>query len=126
MRRFHDLLRSEALAAAVMTVGVLALLVVAGRWFGWFGVGLVGLLVLATSVRIEAFYDYSHVHDYDGPRSTRVFARQLANERLLGAEARLADRAYAVRRDRLFRTVNALAGACAFLGFGLWVVRTVG
>lgn len=121
---FFQLLRSETLAAAVMSAAGVVLLLLAAAWMGWLGVGLVGLLVLTVSLRVEMFDDYSHVHDEDGPRSTQAFGRLLANQqRLMGAEMRLAERANAARRDKLFRVINAFAGAFTALGFGMYLIR---
>ncbi|MFQ5775382.1 MAG: hypothetical protein ACE5GS_12750 [Kiloniellaceae bacterium] len=117
-------LRSETAAwvLGMVVVGVLAL--VAFSQVGWLGIGLVGLVGLLISVRLDlhggrAVADISH-----GSSGVRMYARQLAEEESRSSpEQKMAAAEERAKRSRVLYLINTVWIAMIAFGFGLFFLH---
>jgi hypothetical protein len=119
------LLRSQRVAFVFMSFVIAFAIVLAKFYFGWFGVGLVGLLGLVISLRAEIFDRYGDPHERSCTHVVQMYSRQLDNRQFENCDAQLRRQGEDFRRDILHRAVNTVPGAIMFLGMAMYLVRVV-
>lgn len=119
------LLRSQRTAFVFMAFVIALAIVLAKFYFGWFGVGLVGLLGLVISLRAEIFDEYGDPHERSCTHVVQMYARQVDNRRLENRDAQLRRRGEDFRRDIMHRAVNTVLGAIMIFGMAMYFVRII-
>lgn len=119
------LLRSQRIAFVFMTFVIALAIVLAKFYFGWFGVGLVGLLGLVISLRAEIFEKYGDPHERSCTHVVQMYARQLDNRQFENRDAQLRRQGDDSKRDILHRAVNTVLGAIMVLGMAMYIVRVI-
>lgn len=117
------LLRSPQTAFVFMAFVVAMGVVFGFRWFGWLGVGFVGLLGLMISHRAEMFDDCGDPHERASAQVADLYARQLDNKRLDNDEARLRREGEALQRHIMHRVINAVFAAILMLGGSMFFLK---
>jgi hypothetical protein len=93
--------------------------------FGWFGVGLVGLLGLVISLRAEIFDEYGDPHERSCTHVVQMYSRQLDNRQFENRDAQLRRQSDDIKRDTFHRAVNAVLGAIMVFGMAMYFVRVI-
>ena len=119
------LLRSQRVAFVFMTFVIALAIVLAKFYFGWLGVGMVGLLGLAISLRAEIFEKYGDPHERSCTHVVQMYSRQLDNRQFENRDAQLRRQGDDLHRDTLHRAVNTVLGAIMFLGMAMYVSRVI-
>lgn len=119
------LLRSQRVAFVFMTFVIALAIVLAKFYFGWLGVGMVGLVGLAISLRAEIFEKYGDPHERSCTHVVQMYSRQLDNRQFENRDAQLRRQGDDLDRDTLHRAVNTVLGAIMFLGMAMYVVRVI-
>ena len=119
------LLRLQRAAFVFMAFVIAFAIVLAKSYFGWFGVGLVGLLGLVISLRAEIFDEYGDPHERSCTHVVQMYSRQLENRRLENRDAQLRRRGNDLRRDIMHRAVNTVLGAIMVFGMAMYFVRVI-
>lgn len=120
----RQLLHSEATAWVAGTVVVAAAAGVAYSWVGWLGIGVLGLLGLVVSARLDldaghAVADLSH-----GASEVGMYAKQLQeHDSRASPEDKLAAAAERLARARVLYLINTVFIAMTALGLGLFVLH---
>ncbi|WNJ98263.1 hypothetical protein L2D14_10295 [Thalassospiraceae bacterium LMO-JJ14] len=118
-----QILRSPRTAFVFMSFVVALGIVFGFRWFGWLGVGFVGLLGLMISHRAEIFDDCSDPHERASAQVTDMYARQLENKRLDNHDARRRREGEALQRHIMHRVINAVFAAILMLGGSMFFLK---
>lgn len=116
-------LRSPRFAFVVMAFIVALGIVFGHHWYGWMGVGFVGLVGLVISHRSEMFTDDGDPHERASTHVVRMKALQMEN--------RLYDNDDAVRRRQseeqqrhiFHRVINAIFAAITMLGGSMYLFK---
>lgn len=119
------LLRSQRAAFVFMSFVIALAIVFAKLYFGWFGVGLVGLLGLVISLRAEIFDEHGDPHERSCTHVVQMYARQLDNRQLENRDAQLRRQGDNMRRDIMHRAINTVLGAIMVFGMAMYFVRMV-
>lgn len=120
------LLRSPRVAFVFMAFVIATAIVFAKFYFGWLGVGLVGLLGLVISLRAEIFDEYGDPHERSCTHVVQMHARQLENRNQFeNRDAQLRRQGEAFKRDIMHRAVNTVLGAIMVFGMAMYVVRVI-
>ena len=120
---FMSFLRSPRVAFVVMSFLVAAAIVFGHAYFGWLGVGLVGLLGLVISMRAEMFEDCADPHERAGADMLNLYARDLENRRTESSESPMRRQGESFQRYVMHRVINTIFAAIAMLGGAMYVVR---
>lgn len=118
-----SLLRSPKVAFVVMSFVVAAGIVFGYRWFGWIGVGLVGVLGLAISLRAEIFEAHGDPHERASTHVVKMYAKQLENRRLENRDAQVRRHGEDQQRHIFHRVINAVFTAITMLGGSMHLLR---
>lgn len=119
------LLRSQRVAFVFMSFVIALAIVLAKFYFGWLGVGMVGLLGLAISLRAELFEKYGDPHERSCTHVVQMYSRQLDNRQFENRDAQLRRQGDDLNRDVMHRAVNTVLGAIMFLGMAMYFVRVI-
>lgn len=111
-----NILRSPRTAFVVMAFIVACGMVFGFRWFGWLGVGFVGLLGLTVSHRAETFADCGDPHERASAQVTQMYARQIENRKFDDSDAEHRRNGEQMQRNVLHRVINAVFTAILMLG----------
>lgn len=117
------LLRSQRAAFVFMAFVIAFAIVMAKSYFGWFGVGLVGLLGLVISLRAEIFDKYGDPHERSCTHVVQMYSRQLENRQFENRDGQLRRQSKDMQRDILHRAVNTVLGAIMMFGMAMYFVR---
>ena len=120
-----NLLRSHRFAFVFMSFVIAMAIVLAKFYFGWLGVGLVGLLGLVISLRAEIFDNYGDPHERSCTHVVQMYFRQLDNRQFENRDAQLRRHGDDLRRDIMHRAVNTVLGAIMMFGLAMYVVRVI-
>lgn len=119
------LLRSQRVAFVFMAFVIALAVVLAKSYFGWFGVGLVGLLGLVISLRAEIFEQYGDPHERSCTHVVQMYSRQLDNRQFENRDAQLRRMGDDMRRDTMHRAINTVLGAIMVFGMAMYFVRII-
>lgn len=119
------LLRSPRVAFVFMAFVIATAIVLAKFYFGWLGVGLVGLLGLVISLRAEIFEEYGDPHERSCTHVVQMHARQLDNRKFENRDGQLRRQGEDFKRDIMHRAVNTVLGAIMVFGMAMYVVRVI-
>lgn len=119
------ILRSPRTAFVFMAFVIAVAIVLAKFYFGWFGVGLVGLLGLVISLRAEIFDEYGDPHERSCTHVVQMYSRQLDNRQLENRDAQLRRQGEDMKRDTMHRAINTVLGAIMFFGMAMYFVRVI-
>lgn len=117
------LLRSTKVAFVVMSFVVAVGIVFGFRYYGWIGVGLVGVLGLAISLRAEIFETYGDPHERAANDVVKMYAQQLENRRFENRDAQHRRYGDDLRRHIFHRVINAVFAAIVMLGGSMHLLR---
>lgn len=92
-----------------------------GTRLGWFGVGLIGLAILATSTRMNLEADHPASLQSHGAWEVNLAARQTSERSQASPEERLALAAARAKRRRSLNLVRGIGLVLTIVGFGLFV-----
>lgn len=120
-----NLLRSPKFAFVVMAFFVACAIVFGHRWFGWIGVGFVGLMGLVISMRAEIFEHSGDPHERASTHTVQMLAKQQENERFENPDARRRREGEALQRYVFHRVINTIFAAILMLGGAMSVVRAM-
>ncbi len=118
-----DILRSPRTAFVFMAFVVACGIVFGFRWFGWLGVGFVGLLGLMISHRAEVFEECADPHERASAQTAKMYARHLENRKLEGVEAETRRKGEQMQRSVLHRVINAVFAAILMLGGSMFFLK---
>ena len=119
------LLRSQRVAIVFMAFVIAFAIVIAKSFFGWFGVGFVGLLGLVISLRAEIFENYGDPHERSCTHVVQMYSRQLDNRQLDNRDAQLRRQGEDMKRDTMHRAINTVFGAIMVFGMAMYFVRVI-
>ena len=117
-------LRADS-SAWILGAALLSALSALAYWqVGWLGIGLVGLVGLIITTRIDLHGGHAVVDSGQGSSAVPMLAKQLeAQESNTSPEQRIAQAEERAKRGRILYVINTvLIGMIAF-GFGLFVVH---
>ncbi len=117
------LLRSPRIAFVVMAFVVACGIVYGFRWFGWLGVGFVGLLGLLISMRAEIFENSGDPHERASHHAVHMLARQKENERLESPDERRRREGETMQRYVFHRVINTIFAAILLLGGTMFFLK---
>lgn len=92
-----------------------------GTRLGWFGVGLIGLVVLLISFQVDLDADQPGSLEGHGSAEFNLAARQLSERSRAGPEERLALAAARSKRRRILSLIRRIGLVLAIVGFGLFL-----
>jgi len=118
-----QILRSPRTAFVVMSFVVACGIVFGFRWFGWLGVGFVGLLGLMISHRAEIFDDCGDPHERASAQVTNMYAKQIDNRRMDNPDAQRRREGEAMQRYVMHRVINAVFAAILLLGGSMFFLK---
>lgn len=118
-----NLLRSTRFAFIVMAFIVACLLVAGHFYFGWLGVGMVGLLGLMISQRAEIFADHSDPHERNIHLVVPMHNRKLEGQKDERAEEKLKREHLDRNRVMIHRVINSIFAAILMLGGSMYLLR---
>ena len=118
-----NLLRSTRFAFVVMAFFVACLLVAGHLYFGWLGVGMVGLLGLLISHRAEVFDDHSDPHERNTHLVVAMHGRKIAAQKDERAEEALKRKHAERSRAMIHRVINTIFAAILMLGGSMYFLR---
>ena len=118
-----SLLRSPKFAFIVMAFFVACAIVFGHRWFGWMGVGFVGLVGLMISMRAEIFEHSGDPHERASTHTVEMLARQRANESMENPDAQRRRDGEALQRYVFHRVINAVFAAILMLGGSMFFLK---
>lgn len=119
------LLRSKRAAFVFMSFVVAFAIVLAKSYFGWLGVGLVGLIGLVISLRAEIFDEYGDPHERSCTHVVQMHSRQLENRQFENRDAQLRRQGEDMQRSTMHRAINTVMGAIMVLGMAMYLVRVI-
>lgn len=108
-----------ALGIALALIAVYA--VGYGTRLGWFGVGIIGLLVLVISFQVDLDADQPASLDAHGSAEVNLAARQLSERSRARPEERLAFVAARANRRRILNWARRIGLVLTIVGFGLFI-----
>ena len=116
-------LRAES-SAWVLGAALLSVVSALAYWqVGWLGVGLVGLVGLIITTRLDLHGGHAVVDSDHGSGAVPLLAKQLdARTSGVSPEQRMAEAAERARRSRGLYIVNTVLIAMTVFGFGLFVL----
>ncbi len=118
-----NLLRSTRFAFVAMAFFVACLLVAGHAYFGWLGVGMVGLLGLVISLRAEIFADHSDPHERNTHLVVAMHSRKLDAQKDERAEESLKRQHMERSRVMIHRVINTIFAAILMLGGSMYFLR---
>lgn len=118
-----QILRSPRTPFIVLSFLVACGIVFGFRWFGWMGVGFVGLVGLFISHRAEMFADCGDPHERASAQITDLYTRQLENNKLDNADGQNRRAGETSQREIFYRVINAVFVAILMLGGTMYFVK---
>jgi hypothetical protein len=118
-----QILRSPRTAFIFMAFIVAMGIVFGHRWFGWLGVGFVGLLGLFISQRAEMFADCGDPHERASAQVAGLYARQLENNKLDNTDGQNRRQGESLQRHILHRVINTIFAAILMLGGSMYFLK---
>ncbi len=120
-----ELLRSQRTAFVAISIMIGCAVSFGYQFYGWLGVGFVGLVGLIISLRAEIFEHYGDPHERNAGYVVSVYARQMRNRKFDGPEGAMRRESEAAARHRMHRVINAVLGAIMLLGGAMFVSRMI-
>jgi hypothetical protein len=118
-----NLLRSTRFAFVVMAFLVACLLVTGHAYFGWLGVGFVGLLGLMISHRAQMFADHSDPHERNTHLVVAMHSRMLDAHKNEREEEVLKRKHMDRNRLMMHRVINTIFAAILMFGGSMYFLR---
>ncbi len=118
-----NLLRSVRFAFVAMAFFVACLLVAGHHYFGWLGVGVVGLLGLLISHRAEIFDEHSDPHERNTHLVVAMHGRRLESQKTERPEESFKRKDINRRRILMHRVINTIFVAILMLGGSMYFLR---
>lgn len=117
------LLRSPQVAYVFMSFIVACGLVFGFHWFGWIGVGFVGLLGLVISLRAEIFDSCSDPLAQASVNVVKMYSKQLENRQLENVDATHRRQGKEFQRHIFHRAINAIFAAIMMFGGSMFLLK---
>jgi len=116
-------LRSPRFAFLFMSFVVALAIVFGHRWFGWLGVGFVGLIGLLISMRSEIFCEFGDTHERASTHVVQMHARMLENRRMENGDASKRREGESLQRYVFHRVINTIFAAILMLGGSMFFLK---
>lgn len=95
--------------------------VVSFSYVGWLGVGLLGLIGLLVSLRLDLHGGHAVPDTDEGTTAVGLYARQLEEKARSSPDQRLADRVRRAEREQLLYVINTICMALIVFGFYMFI-----
>ena len=116
-------LRSPRFAFAFMAFVVALGIVFGHRWYGWLGVGFVGLIGLVISHRSEMFTHDGDPHERASTHVVRMKALQMENRQYENDDAVRRRQGEEHQRHVFHRVINAIFAAITMLARSMYLFK---
>jgi len=120
---FMALLRSPQVAYIFMSFFVACGLVFGFQWFGWIGVGFVGLLGLLISLRAELFDAYGDPLAQASVNAVKMYSKQIENQQMDNIDAIHRRQGKELQRHIFHRAINTIFAAILLLGGSMFFLK---
>ncbi len=117
------LLRSPRVAYIFMSFVVACGLVFGFQWFGWMGVGFVGLLGLVISLRAEIFDACGDPLAQASVNVVKMYSKQLENRQMENTDAVRRRHGKEFQRYIFHRAINTIFAAIMMLGGSMFFLK---
>ncbi len=122
---FRGLMHSDLLAWGVGAFAVLVLTVVAFLYVGWLGVGLIGLVGLLISTRVDLWGGHAVADSGEGSGAVNMYAQQIEAAKQRARSEGMAGEEKKTERSRVVYLVNTMFIAMIVLGFGFFFLYQI-
>ncbi len=116
-------LRSPRFAFIFMAFVVALAIVFGHRWYGWLGVGFVGLAGLLISMRAEIFEDSADTHERASTHVVKMHALELENRQMENGDASKRRQGESLQRYVFHRVINTIFAAILMLGGSMFFLK---
>ena len=113
--------RAFWLAVLFWVVVALVVAVVSFTYIGWLGIGLLGLIGLLVSTRLDLHGGHAVPDTGQGTTAVDLYARQLEEKAQSSPDQMLADKARRADRSKLLYIINTICMCLIILGFYMFV-----
>ncbi len=113
--------RAFWLAVLFWVVVVLVVAVVSFTYIGWLGIGLLGLIGLLVTTRLDLHGGHAVPDTGQGTTAVDLYARQLEEKARSSPDQMLADKARRAARSKLLYIINTVCMCLIILGFYMFV-----
>ncbi len=113
----------NAFWAAVLFWVVVALIaaVVSFSYIGWLGVGLLGLIGLLVSIRLDLHGGHAVPDTGQGTTAVGLYAKQLEEQTRSSPDQKLADKERRAERSKLLYLINTVCMCLIIFGFYMFI-----
>ncbi len=95
--------------------------VVSFTYIGWLGIGLLGLIGLLVTTRLDLHGGHAVPDTGQGTTAVDLYARQLKEQAQLSPDQMIADKARRAARSKLLYIINTICMCMILLGFYMFV-----
>ena len=113
--------RAFWLAVLFWVVVALVVAVVSFTYIGWLGIGLLGLIGLLVTTRLDLHGGHAVPDTGQGTTAVDLYARQLEEKARSSPDQMLADKARRAARSKLLYIINTVCMCLIILGFYMFV-----
>lgn len=117
------LLRSPQVAYIFMSFFVACGLVFGFQWFGWIGVGFVGLIGLVISLRAELFDACGDPLAQASVNAVKMYSKQIENQQMDNIDAVHRRQGKDLQRHIFHRAINTIFAAILMLGGSMYFLK---
>ncbi len=93
------------------------------QWFGWIGVGFVGLLGLLISLRAELFDAYGDPLAQASVNAVKMYSKQIENQQMDNIDAIHRRQGKELQRHIFHRAINTIFAAILLLGGSMFFLK---
>ncbi len=102
-------------------VVALVVAVVSFNYIGWLGIGLLGLIGLLVTTRLDLHGGHAVPDTGQGTTAVDLYAKQLEEKARSSPDQMLADKAHRAARSKLLYIINTVCMCLIILGFYMFV-----
>ena len=113
--------RAFWMAVLLWVVIALVAAVVSFTYIGWLGVGLLGLIGLLVSTRLDLHGGHAVPDTGQGTTAVDLYARQLEEQARSSPDQMLADKARRAARSKLLYVINTICMCLIVFGFYMFI-----
>jgi hypothetical protein len=95
--------------------------VVSFFYIGWLGVGLLGLIGLLVSIRLDLHGGHAVPDTGQGTTAVELYAKQLEEKARSSPDQKLADKAHRAERSKLLYLINTVCMSLIIFGFYMFI-----